>query len=85
VRKHTFYYVKCLLYENLIEQDIALNIFCSTVLLCVRVHGSIPTEGKNSTREGGGEDREVVVSGPPKMVRSGLLHNSTQITAKEYF
>ncbi|MCI73123.1 hypothetical protein A2U01_0094387, partial [Trifolium medium] len=26
------------------------------------VHGSIPTEGKNC-----GEDREVAVSGPPKM------------------
>ncbi|GAU49696.1 hypothetical protein TSUD_181940 [Trifolium subterraneum] len=33
-----------------------------------RVDGSIPTEGKNSTREGGGEDREVEVSGPPKLV-----------------
>ncbi|MCI89510.1 hypothetical protein A2U01_0110799, partial [Trifolium medium] len=31
------------------------------------VHGSIPTEGENSTREGGGEDREVAVPGPPKM------------------
>jgi hypothetical protein len=35
-----------------------------------RVHGSIPTEGKNYTREGGGEDREVTVSGPPKVVGS---------------
>ncbi|MCI62499.1 hypothetical protein A2U01_0083756, partial [Trifolium medium] len=31
------------------------------------VHGSIPTEGKNSTSEGGGEDREVAVPGPPKI------------------
>jgi hypothetical protein len=26
---------------------------------------SIPTESKNSTIEGGGEDREVTVPGPP--------------------
>ncbi|MCI58755.1 hypothetical protein A2U01_0080010, partial [Trifolium medium] len=32
-----------------------------------RIHGSTPTEGKNSTRDGGGEDRKVAVSGPPKM------------------
>jgi hypothetical protein len=38
-----------------------------------RVHGSIPTEGKNSTREGDGEDREVAVPGPPKVVGPGLL------------
>ncbi|MCH92662.1 hypothetical protein A2U01_0013603, partial [Trifolium medium] len=31
------------------------------------VYGSILTEGKNSTSEGGGEDREVAVSEPPKM------------------
>jgi hypothetical protein len=30
-----------------------------------RVHGSIPTEGKNSTSEGGGEDRKVIVPGAP--------------------
>jgi hypothetical protein len=30
------------------------------------VHGPIPTEYKNSTRKGGGEDREVAVSGSPK-------------------
>jgi hypothetical protein len=53
--------------------------------LNLMVHGSIPTEGKNSTRDGGGKDREMAVSGPPKMVGSELLHNSTQITAKEYF
>jgi hypothetical protein len=29
--------------------------------------GSIPTEGKNSTREGGGEDRDV-------QCRGGLLY-----------
>ncbi|GAU49725.1 hypothetical protein TSUD_407960 [Trifolium subterraneum] len=38
-----------------------------------RVRGSIPTEGKNSTREGGGEDREVAVPGQPKLVGPGLL------------
>jgi hypothetical protein len=31
-----------------------------------KIHGSIPTKGKNSTREGGGEDREVAVPGSPK-------------------
>ncbi|GAU32940.1 hypothetical protein TSUD_153570 [Trifolium subterraneum] len=38
-----------------------------------RVRGSIPTEGKNSTREGGGEDCEVAVPGPPMLVGPGLL------------
>ncbi|PNX55175.1 hypothetical protein L195_g048802, partial [Trifolium pratense] len=38
--------------------------------------GSIPTEGKNSTREGGGEDREVAVPGSPKLVGPVLLHES---------
>ncbi|MCI47502.1 hypothetical protein A2U01_0068744, partial [Trifolium medium] len=32
-----------------------------------RVHGLILTKGKNSTSEGGGEDREVTLPGPPKM------------------
>ncbi|MCI46151.1 hypothetical protein A2U01_0067391, partial [Trifolium medium] len=32
-----------------------------------RVRGLIPTEGKNSTKEGGGEDREVAMPGPPMM------------------
>jgi hypothetical protein len=31
-----------------------------------RVHGSISIKGKNSTSEGGGEDREVAVPGLPK-------------------
>jgi hypothetical protein len=31
-----------------------------------RVYGSIPTEGKNSTSEGGGEGRELAVPGAPK-------------------
>ncbi|MCI25251.1 hypothetical protein A2U01_0046441, partial [Trifolium medium] len=31
------------------------------------IHGSIPTEGKNSIRKEGGEDREVAVPGPPKI------------------
>ena len=31
-----------------------------------RVQGSIPTEGKNSTSEGGREDREVIVPGTLK-------------------
>ncbi|GAU50807.1 hypothetical protein TSUD_288330 [Trifolium subterraneum] len=44
-----------------------------------RVRGSIPTEGKNSTRDGGGEDREVAVPGPPKLVGSGLLHRSNVV------
>jgi hypothetical protein len=31
-----------------------------------RVHGSILTEGKKSTREGGGEDREVAAPRSPR-------------------
>ena len=31
-----------------------------------RVQGSIPTKGKNSTSEGGREDREVIVPGTLK-------------------
>jgi hypothetical protein len=38
---------------------------CDHVLI-PRVHGSISTEGKNSTSDGGGEGREVTVSGSPK-------------------
>jgi hypothetical protein len=34
---------------------------------------SIPTEDKNSTSEGGGEDLEVTVPGPPMLVGPGLL------------
>ncbi|GAU23571.1 hypothetical protein TSUD_385570 [Trifolium subterraneum] len=40
------------------------------------VRGSIPTKGKNSTREGGGEDREVAVPGPHMLVGPGLLQVS---------
>jgi hypothetical protein len=40
----------------------------------------IPMEGKNSTKEGGGEDREVAVAGPPKLVGPELLHNHLKIT-----
>jgi hypothetical protein len=29
---------------------------------------SIPTKDKNSTSKGGGEDREVTVSGPPMLM-----------------
>jgi hypothetical protein len=36
-------------------------------------YGLIPSEGKNSTRDGGGEDREVAVSGSPNVVWPGLL------------
>ncbi|MCI33009.1 hypothetical protein A2U01_0054224, partial [Trifolium medium] len=43
------------------------------------VRGSIPTEGKNSTTEGSREDREVTVSGPPKMgVRAVTVSESLQ-------
>jgi hypothetical protein len=38
------------------------------------VHGSIFTEGKNSTSKEGGEDREVVVLGILKGVGPELLH-----------
>jgi hypothetical protein len=47
----------------------ALNMYLNPM-----IHGSIFTKDKNSTRERGGEDREVAVRGPPKMVGSGLLH-----------
>jgi hypothetical protein len=33
------------------------------------------TDGKSSTNEGGGEDHEVTVSGPPKVVGPRLLHH----------
>jgi hypothetical protein len=42
-------------------------------VLIPRCMCSIFTEGKNSTSEGGGGDREMTVSGPPMLVRSGLL------------
>jgi hypothetical protein len=35
--------------------------------------GSILTEGKNSTSEGGGEDREVAVPGPPNKLTGPRL------------
>jgi hypothetical protein len=41
-----------------------------------RVHGSIPTKGKNLTSEGGEEYREVAVQWPPKVVGPGLLQNN---------
>jgi hypothetical protein len=37
------------------------------------VHASIPTEGKTPPVKGGGEDCEVAVPGPPKVVGPGLL------------
>ncbi|PNY05297.1 hypothetical protein L195_g001742 [Trifolium pratense] len=46
-----------------IDAENGLNMY-----LNLSVRGSIHTEGKNSTSEGGGEDREVTVSGPPKLV-----------------
>jgi hypothetical protein len=39
-----------------------------------RVYGSISIEGKNSTCEGGGEDREVAVPGPPNVVGHGCCY-----------
>jgi hypothetical protein len=39
------------------------------------IHGSILTEGKNFTKEGGGEDREVAVSGSPN-ARSITIYRS---------
>jgi hypothetical protein len=39
------------------------------------LHCSIFTEGKNSTSKGAGEDREVAVPEPPKMVRPGLFQS----------
>jgi hypothetical protein len=51
-----------------IGSENALNIYLNP-----KVHGSIPTEGKHSTSEKGGEDREVTVSGPPNVVGPGLL------------
>jgi hypothetical protein len=39
------------------------------------VHGSISSEDKNSTSEGGGKDREVEVPRSPKMVGPWLLHS----------
>jgi hypothetical protein len=49
----------------------ALNIYLNPM-----IHGSIPTEGKNSTSERSAEDREVTVLGPPKVVGTGLLQLS---------
>jgi hypothetical protein len=52
-----------------------LNFYHSKLVhvLIFRVHGSIPTKGKNSTKEDGGEVREVTVPGPSKVVVPGLL------------
>jgi hypothetical protein len=47
----------------------ALNMY-----LNLGLHGSIPTKGKNSTGERGGENCEVGSAGPPKVVGPGLLH-----------
>jgi hypothetical protein len=40
------------------------------------VYGSILTEDKNSTREWGGEDREVAAPRPPKVVVPGRLQQA---------
>jgi hypothetical protein len=42
-------------------------------VLIFRCMCSIPTKDKNSTSKGGGEDREVTVSGPHKVMGPGLL------------
>jgi hypothetical protein len=62
-----YYYVRVLRRKkncNLVYPKTLKLLFYD--VLIPRVHGSIPTKGKNSTSEGGGEDREVIVPGAPK-------------------
>jgi hypothetical protein len=43
---------------------------------------SIPTGDKNFTNVGDGEDREVAVPGPPKVVGPGLLQKPSLLLSK---
>jgi hypothetical protein len=66
-------HVECIPITNWASSSIgsenALNMYLNP-----RVHGSIPTKVKNSTREGGGEDREVEVPKAPKT--RAVTHNT---------
>jgi hypothetical protein len=64
-----------LVHVSSIGSENGLNMYLNS-----RVHGSIPTEDKNYTKEGGGEDHEVAVAGPPKLVGPELLHDHLKIT-----
>jgi hypothetical protein len=56
--------------QSLIVSENVLNMYLNPM-----IHGSILTEDKNFTKERGGEDREVVVSGSPN-ARSITIYRS---------